>query len=147
MRPEREHEGGTLFIDPATRASLELARTMSGNRDGSLPKAIDRTVTGGGARLLAERLTAPLTSPKEIALRLDFRFVVPERGRRCARLCGWNRRACPICRAPCRGWPSGVAARAIWGALACGFEAAGGIALALDGALLPDETSGGARGH
>ncbi|OZV57255.1 DNA mismatch repair protein MutS, partial [Brucella melitensis] len=69
MRPEREHEGGTLFIDPATRASLELARTMSGNRDGSLLKAIDRTVTGGGARLLAERLTAPLTSPKEIALR------------------------------------------------------------------------------
>ncbi len=70
MRPEREHEGGTLFIDPATRASLELARTMSGNRDGSLLKAVDRTVTGGGARL-AERLTAPLTNPKEIALRLD----------------------------------------------------------------------------
>ena len=79
MRPEREQEGGTIFIDPATRASLELARTMSGNREGSLLKAIDRTVTGGGARLLAERLTAPLTDPKAIALRLDAVFVVSER--------------------------------------------------------------------
>ena len=60
MRPERESEGSSLFIDPATRANLELLRTLSGNRDGSLLKAIDRTVTGGGARLLAERLTSPL---------------------------------------------------------------------------------------
>ncbi|MGH6860377.1 MAG: DNA mismatch repair protein MutS, partial [Phyllobacterium sp.] len=71
MRPEREAEGSSLFIDPATRANLELLRTLSGKREGSLLKAIDRTTTGGGARLLAERLTSPLTDPAAIAERLD----------------------------------------------------------------------------
>ncbi|TGQ45451.1 DNA mismatch repair protein MutS [Mesorhizobium sp. M4B.F.Ca.ET.214.01.1.1] len=70
-RPEREESGSTLFIDPATRANLELLRTLSGSRDGSLFKAIDRTVTGGGARLLADRLMAPLTDPAAIGARLD----------------------------------------------------------------------------
>jgi DNA mismatch repair protein MutS len=71
MRPERESEGSSLFIDPATRANLELLRTLSGKREGSLLRAIDRTVTGSGARLLAERLTSPLTDPTAIAERLD----------------------------------------------------------------------------
>ncbi len=71
MRPEREQEGTTLFIDPATRTNLELLRTQTGSRDGSLLKAVDRTVTGGGARLLAERLTSPLISPAQINTRLD----------------------------------------------------------------------------
>src|SRR5919109_493810 len=70
-RPEREESGATLFIDPATRTNLELLRSMSGGRDGSLLNAIDRTVTGAGARLLAERLTAPLTDPRAIDARLD----------------------------------------------------------------------------
>ncbi|VVT30621.1 DNA mismatch repair protein MutS [Rhizobium sp. EC-SD404] len=70
-RPQRDEAGSTLFIDPATRANLELTRTLAGSRDGSLLKAIDRTVTGGGARLLAERLTAPLTDPDAIDCRLD----------------------------------------------------------------------------
>lgn len=70
-RPEREEAGSLLFIDAATRANLELTRTLSGSRDGSLLKAIDRTVTGGGARLLAERLTSPLTDPAAIDARLD----------------------------------------------------------------------------
>jgi DNA mismatch repair protein MutS len=70
-RPEREEQGASLFIDPATRANLELLRTLSGSREGSLFKAIDRTVTGGGARLLADRLMAPLTDPEKIAARLD----------------------------------------------------------------------------
>ncbi|EJN00571.1 DNA mismatch repair protein MutS [Phyllobacterium sp. YR531] len=71
MRPERESEGSSLFIDPATRGNLELLRTLSGKREGSLLRAIDRTTTGGGARLLAERLTSPLTDPSAIAERLD----------------------------------------------------------------------------
>ncbi len=70
-RPEREEQGSSLFIDPATRANLELLRTLSGSREGSLFKAIDRTVTGGGGRLLADRLMAPLTDPAAIAARLD----------------------------------------------------------------------------
>ncbi|MBN9070556.1 MAG: DNA mismatch repair protein MutS [Rhizobiales bacterium] len=70
-RPQREQAGSTLFIDPATRANLELLRTLSGQRDGSLFSAIDRTVTGAGGRLLADRLTAPSTDPVTIAARLD----------------------------------------------------------------------------
>lgn len=77
--PERESGASTLFIDPATRANLELTRTLSGDRDGSLLKAIDRTVTGGGARLLAERLMSPLTDPESINHRLDsVAFLIDE---------------------------------------------------------------------
>lgn len=71
MRPLREDENASLFIDPSTRNNLELTRTLSGQRDGSLMKAIDRTVTGGGARLLSERLMAPLIAPVAINERLD----------------------------------------------------------------------------
>ena len=71
MRPLREDENASLFIDPATRNNLELTRTLSGQRDGSLMKAIDRTVTGGGARLLSERLMTPLIAPVAINERLD----------------------------------------------------------------------------
>jgi len=71
QRPQREEAASSLFIDAATRANLELVRTLSGNRDGSLLKAVDRTVTGGGARLLAERLMSPLTDPAAINARLD----------------------------------------------------------------------------
>ncbi|AGF73996.1 DNA mismatch repair protein MutS [Bartonella australis AUST/NH1] len=71
MRPERQNESATLFIDAATRLSLELIRTTSGQRDGSLLKAIDRTVTGGGSRLLVDRLITPLTVPAAINKRLD----------------------------------------------------------------------------
>lgn len=71
QRPERESEGSLLFIDPATRLNLELEKTLSGSREGALLKNIDRTVTGGGARLLAERLRAPLTDCQEINRRLD----------------------------------------------------------------------------
>ncbi|WP_245422622.1 DNA mismatch repair protein MutS [Rhizobium sp. AG855] len=69
--PERQNAASTLFIDPATRANLELVKTLSGERNGSLLKAIDRTVTGGGARLLAERLMSPLTDPDAISDRQD----------------------------------------------------------------------------
>ena len=69
--PKRQGEGGVLEIDPATRRNLELTRTLSGERQGSLLDVIDRTVTGAGARLLAERLAAPLTDPAAIDRRLD----------------------------------------------------------------------------
>jgi DNA mismatch repair protein MutS len=69
--PVREAAGATLAIDQATRANLELIRTLSGERRGSLLGTIDRTVTAAGSRLLAQRLAAPLTDPAEIAHRLD----------------------------------------------------------------------------
>jgi len=69
--PAREASGATMAIDPATRANLELTRTLSGERRGSLLDAIDRTVTSAGSRLLAQRLAAPLTDSVAIARRLD----------------------------------------------------------------------------
>src|SRR6266849_672314 len=69
--PAREAAGATLAIDAATRANLELMRTQSGERRGSLIAAIDRTVTVAGARMLAQRLAAPLTDPAAIIRRLD----------------------------------------------------------------------------
>ena len=69
--PAREAAGATLAIDAATRANLELMRTQSGERRGALIAAIDRTVTVAGARMLAQRLAAPLTDPAAIIRRLD----------------------------------------------------------------------------
>jgi DNA mismatch repair protein MutS len=69
--PAREATGSTMAIDPATRANLELTRTLAGERRGSLLDAIDCTVTPAGSRLLAQRLAAPLTDAAQIARRLD----------------------------------------------------------------------------
>ncbi|MGJ4880665.1 DNA mismatch repair protein MutS [Bradyrhizobium sp. HKCCYLRH1065] len=69
--PAREATGSTMAIDPATRANLELTRTLAGERRGSLLDAIDCTVTSAGSRLLAQRLAAPLTEPVQIGRRLD----------------------------------------------------------------------------
>ena len=69
--PVAERAGATLAIDQATRSNLELLRTLSGERSGSLLTAIDRTITAAGTRLLAQRLAAPLTDPAEIGHRLD----------------------------------------------------------------------------
>lgn len=70
--PRRLAAGQVMEIDPATRRNLELTRTLTGERRGSLLAAIDRTVTGAGARLLAGRLSAPLTDPARIDRRLDM---------------------------------------------------------------------------
>jgi DNA mismatch repair protein MutS len=69
--PAREASGAALAIDAATRANLELMRTQSGERRGALIAAIDRTITVAGARMLAQRLAAPLTDPAAINHRLD----------------------------------------------------------------------------
>lgn len=69
--PERELRGVHLEIDAAARANLELVRTLSGERSGSLLWAIDRTATAAGARELARRLAAPLTDPAAIGARQE----------------------------------------------------------------------------
>ncbi|KQZ50612.1 DNA mismatch repair protein MutS [Rhizobium sp. Root149] len=138
--PERESGASTLFIDPATRANLELTRTLAGDRDGSLLKAIDRTVTGGGARLLAERLMSPLTDPDEINRRLDsVAFLIDEPS-----LCGDLRTSLKhvpdmpraLSRlALDRGGPRDL------GAIRQGLAAARQVADFLGRALLPEELS------
>ena len=69
--PTRASRGATMEVDAATRANLELTRTLSGKREGSLLAEIDCCVTPGGSRLLAERLAGPLTDVAAIARRHD----------------------------------------------------------------------------
>ncbi|HLH10472.1 MAG TPA: DNA mismatch repair protein MutS, partial [Methylovirgula sp.] len=69
--PTRTRFDAHMEIDAATRANLELTRTLSGSREGSLLATIDRTVTPGGGRLLAERLAGPLIDAEAIECRLD----------------------------------------------------------------------------
>jgi DNA mismatch repair protein MutS len=69
--PVREAGAGHMLIDPATRANLELTRTLSGEKQGSLLATIDRTVTGSGSRLLASRLAGPLVNVDVIHQRHD----------------------------------------------------------------------------
>lgn len=69
--PEQITPDGFLKIDSASRRNLELIRTMSGEKNGSLLSVIDRTCTGPGARLLFTHLNAPLTDPGKINARLD----------------------------------------------------------------------------
>ncbi|WP_245432948.1 DNA mismatch repair protein MutS [Mesorhizobium sp. WSM3866] len=137
-RPEREENGSTLFIDPATRANLELLRTLSGSREGSLFKAIDRTVTGGGARLLADRLMAPLTDPALISARLDSVSFFRAEARLCQGLRTNLKSVADMPRALSRlalnrGGPRDL------GALSAGFEAAGAIAALFATTPLPAE--------
>ena len=60
-RPLSQRDSKTLDIDAATRANLEISRTLSGAREGSLLSVVDLTVTPAGARLLGERIGAPST--------------------------------------------------------------------------------------
>ena len=69
--PQRLAQGAVMEIDAATRRNLELTQTLSGEKHGSLLSIMDRTVTGAGARLLAARLSAPLTDSATINARFD----------------------------------------------------------------------------
>ncbi len=70
--PRRRTSTEHMLIDAATRESLELTLTTGGSRKGSLLDAVDRTVTGGGARLLAADIAAPLADAGAIRARLDL---------------------------------------------------------------------------
>lgn len=70
--PKIVGEDAVMMIDSATRRNLELIRTLSGEKKGSLLSTIDKTITGAGARLLGGYLSAPLTDPLKIEKRLDL---------------------------------------------------------------------------
>ena len=135
-RPRVEDAARTMAIDAATRASLELARTQGGERQGSLLHAIDRTVTGPGARLLAERVLAPSTDRGTIEHRLDAVALLVEQdmlaGRLRAALTGLPDMARALSRlALGRGGPRDLAA------LRLGLARAEQIGALLAGAELP----------
>jgi DNA mismatch repair protein MutS len=71
LLPPASRDGAAhLAMDEATRASLEILVSSQGGRRGSLIEAVDRCVTGAGARQLAEDLSAPLTDAAMIEARL-----------------------------------------------------------------------------
>jgi DNA mismatch repair protein MutS len=70
-KPRQVQAQDVMAIDAATRRSLEITQTQSGSRKGSLLSCIDRTITGAGARQLAQDLAAPLMDPAAITRRLD----------------------------------------------------------------------------
>ncbi len=70
LPPVARSGDAALAMDEATRASLEILTTAQGTRRGSLVEAVDRCVTGAGARQLADDLSAPLTDAAAIQARL-----------------------------------------------------------------------------
>ncbi|HEY0880059.1 MAG TPA: DNA mismatch repair protein MutS, partial [Archangium sp.] len=71
-RVSLQTRGGALVIDEASRANLELVRTLKdGSRSGSLLSVLDRTATSLGARKLSRWLTAPLGDVRAVTARLD----------------------------------------------------------------------------
>lgn len=70
-RPAQISANATMDIDASTRRNLELSRTLSGDRKGSLLSIIDRTITASGARALQLRLSAPLTDISALTQRQD----------------------------------------------------------------------------
>ena len=60
-----------MEIDTSSRNSLELIKTQTGEKSGSFFNSINKTVTGGGARLLLERLNGPSLNKSLINQRLD----------------------------------------------------------------------------
>ena len=70
-RPRQISTNGIMDIDIATRRNLEILRTLSGEKSGSLLASIDRTVTPAGARMLQARLSAPLCDVAAIQQRLN----------------------------------------------------------------------------
>lgn len=70
-RPQQITANANMQIDAATRRNLELTRTLSGERKGSLLDTIDHTITASGARLLQWRLSAPSTDINTLTQHLD----------------------------------------------------------------------------
>ena len=69
--PKKITSDTVMEIDTTTCNSLELIRTLSGERKGSLLETIDYTATSAGARMLQYSISAPLANVHKINDRLD----------------------------------------------------------------------------
>ncbi len=79
--PRKSGIARVMAIDAASRTSLELVKSSSGEKAASLLNAIDRTVTASGARELQARVASPLNDLAEIDSRLDAVGFLHERQR------------------------------------------------------------------
>lgn len=70
--PTRFQTNHFMAIDAATRRNLEISVTLAGSKKGSLLSVIDLTITGCGARLLNNYISAPLTNAEAISNRHDM---------------------------------------------------------------------------
>ncbi len=70
-KPIKLHENKVIEIDGATRRSLELTESLTGDKNACLFGVLDRTITGSGGRLLHNRIANPLLDIAEINNRLD----------------------------------------------------------------------------
>jgi DNA mismatch repair protein MutS len=73
LRPPRsENAAASLLIDAATRSNLELTKSQSGQRQGSVLACISETMTSAGTRLLTDIVSRPLADVGLINERLDI---------------------------------------------------------------------------
>lgn len=143
-RREGDGDGGMMLVDAGTRANLEISRTLSGERRGSLLAAIDRTVTAGGQRLLAERLAGPSIDRAVIENRLDsvgFLIDDPLARRRLREAL----EVAPDMLRPLGRLGLGRGGPRDLGAIRAGLEAARAVAALLAAHLLPAELAAAAR--
>ncbi len=110
--PKRIDDRETMRIDAATRANLELFRSISGSREGTLLAAIDRTRSAGGSRLLAERIASPLADPAGDRPRASTTWRSSSSGPRFGRESATRFPACRTCCERFRGLGSIAADRA-----------------------------------
>ncbi|MCE8529724.1 DNA mismatch repair protein MutS [Ruegeria pomeroyi] len=135
--PVQEAEDRVMQIDAATRRNLELTRSLSGERGGSLLSVIDRTVTPGGARLLEQRIASPSRNLDVIHARLSALDFCIDHTTLAADLRGALRKTPDLDRALSRlaldrGGPRDLAA------IRNGLGQAEAIAARCDGLELPD---------
>lgn len=70
LRSIKKYDSGKyMSIDAATQRNLELFKTVSGSRNGSVLSLIDYTQSAAGGRLLESYLASPLMDLDEIRLR------------------------------------------------------------------------------
>ncbi len=130
MRPAARAAAGVLLMDAATRRSLELLRAERGEARHTLLAAVDRTLTGAGARELAARIAAPLADAAAIRARHDAVAHLLAAGEARARLRAALRGAPDMARALARLSIERFAPRDL-GAIAAGLSRAEAMARAL----------------
>ncbi len=100
-------------IDAATRANLELTRTLSGQREGSLASTIDLTVTTRRQPPPDRTAVGAVTDVAAIAARLDAVGFFVESPFSCGKTCGRRLSRRLILRGHCRSRLCNVGGRAI----------------------------------